>query len=63
MEKDKNYFCIFCGNLIFPEEGFKDPNIYYIFHCENAECQAIYESRGKKIPKIYVYYNPWKNDL
>lgn len=53
-----NYFCIFCGEMITPEESLipgktKDRN-GYLFQCENEICQAIYESVGPKIPDIRV---------
>lgn len=64
--KQKQYFCVFCGAEIFPEAGEhgKDgKGCYYIFQCEDELCQANYESYGPKIPVINVIHRPARVEL
>ena len=57
------YYCIFCGQEIYPEAATqkndrgKAFNVY-IFQCENIVCQATYESLGTHIPKITILHKP-----
>lgn len=50
-----NAECLFCGNNITPEETGSDYDAW-LFDCES--CGAIYESRGKVIPRISVINRP-----
>jgi hypothetical protein len=64
----KHYYCLFCGEEIFPEASSKinypskDTDIY-VFQCDNELCQAHYESIGKVIPEIDVLHRPTVQEL
>lgn len=47
--------CLFCNSEITPEETGSDYD-GWLFDCES--CGAIYESRGKTIPRIKVINRP-----
>ena len=50
--------CLFCGQMITPEESLIGLRSGYTFQCENRCCGAIYDSVGPKIPNIIVRYRP-----
>jgi hypothetical protein len=58
MIRQRKYYCMFCGDEIFPEEGFEKDGTYYIFQCENFLCNALYESQGTQIPRLSVLHRP-----
>jgi hypothetical protein len=68
MSNKKSYFCVFCGEEIFPEAESNSTDSSgrnlgrYVFQCENIICQAVYESVGIQIPDITVYYRPSLHD-
>lgn len=59
MLKQRKFYCVFCGEEIYPEEGDQDGHTYYGFSCENESCQAEYTSFGRKIPDLQVFYRPF----
>ena len=64
--KQKQYFCIFCGAEIFPEAGEignSGKGQYYIFQCEDELCGADYESQGSQIPEINIIHRPTRMEL
>lgn len=56
--------CIFCGEVIEPEESIisagesKTPVDGWTFSCDNMACGAVYESKGKYAPVITVRCRP-----
>jgi len=55
--------CIFCGEVITPEEAWDDKHYIYNFQCDNPLCEAEYDSRGKHIPDITVRHRPNKSNM
>jgi len=54
--KEKRYYCVFCGEEIEPEE-FGSNYDAWLFQCDNRACGAVYQSFGKVIPNIDVYFH------